>query len=935
MFKRTKISSGVLVAIGGAVQSTVLIAAGTMLVPAATLAQEATRIEITGSLIRRIEGETSLPVVTIRADDLARSGVTNAEQAVKFITQQQGGTVTSGSVSGTNGAAAYADLRSLGAGRTLVLINGKRMVSNPFSSLAVDLNSIPMAAIDRIETLPDGASATYGTDAIAGVINFVMKKSYKGGKVDVSLTKTEHGGGDVTTANLLLGLGDLNTQGWNIYGAFNFRDQKPMNGLEREFMRSSYQPALGFNGLSPTTFPANYTQVINPGAPAAQQTTITVNPSLAAGCLPVSSIAAPEANGTTIRCFADTQTFTNVVPVQEQLGALLKGTLALGPNHSASLEYIRTTNMVQTQIAPSPEGGLQVLPSSPFYPGGSAGVPTDPRLNTTLPVNVNWRTTVLGARAGKQENTTQRAALGLEGSLGEWFYQAAATWSNSFVENYFLNGYPTTVGLRAGVRGDGGNPNIGAPALNPFGAQTAAGLAFLQANQVLGKVQDGEGTMQGLTANVTGSVFKLPGGSAQLALGAEFRQEEMVYNTDIAKVSQAASSGLAGAGAVRQGDRDISAVAAELNLPIFKSLEATLSVRHDRYSDFGSTTNPKVALRYRPIDMLLLRGSYNTGFTAPTLTQLYAPNATTFTANRYNDPTLCPGGLVAPTGSAARDCGIQFQRLTGGNTALDAEKSKAWTIGFVLQPLPSLTVGLDFWSYNITNSISTVGEQSVFADPAKYAGLFVRCSQAPAARQQSIGACQNPGAGDPLAYIIDTNANLGDNKTDGVDLQISWTSGATAMGRFNASLRSSYVSRFQFQVEPGGRYFNPVGTYSPQWGGPVLRYQQVVTTSWERKDMVVSLANRFASGYNDQNANAAPFNREPFNTNVVTGYSLWDTSISYSGIKGLTLSLGVENLLDTDPPFTNQVGRFQARGYDDRFHNPLGRAYRVSAKYEF
>ena len=935
MFKRTKVSTGVLVAFGGAVQSLVLVAAGSMLTPVSAVAQETTRIEITGSLIRRIEGETSLPVVTIRAEELVRSGVTNAEQAVKFITQQQGGTVTSGSVSGTNGAAAYADLRSLGAGRTLVLINGKRMVSNPFASAAVDLNSIPMAAIERIETLPDGASATYGTDAISGVINFVMKKSYKGGKLDVSLMKTEQGGGDVTTANVLLGIGDLNTQGWNIYGAFNLRDQKPMNGTEREFMRTAYQPERGFNALSPTTFPANYSQEINPTAPAAQRTTITVNPSLAAGCLPISSIAAPEANGTTIRCFADTQTFTNVVPIQEQAGALLKGSLALGANHTASLEYIRTTNMVQTQIAPSPEGGLQVLPSSPFYPGGSAGVPTDPRLNTTLPVNVNWRTTVLGARAGKQENTTQRAVLGLEGSLGDWFYQAAATWSNAFVENYFLNGYPTTVGLRAGVRGDGGNPNINAPALNPFGAQTAAGLAFMQANQVLGKVQDGEGTVQGLTANVTGSVFKLPGGTAQLALAAEFRQEEMVYRTDVGKVSQAASSGLAGAGAIREGDRDISAIAAELNLPIFKSLEATLSVRLDRYSDFGSTTNPKIALRYRPMEALLIRGSYNTGFSAPTLTALYAPNATTFTANRFNDPVLCPGGVVASTGSTARDCGIQFQRLTGGNTQLDAEKSKAWTIGFVVQPLPSVTVGVDFWSYNIKDSISTIGEQSVFADPVKYAGLFVRCSQAPAARQASIGACQNPGAGDPLAYIIDTNANLGDVKTDGVDLQVSWTSGATSMGRFNASLRSSYVTRYQFQVEPGGRFFNPVATYSPQFGGPVLRYQQVVTSSWEFKDVVLSLANRFGSRYNDQNSQAAPFNRAPFNTNVVTGYSLWDTSISYSGIKGLTLSVGIENLLDEDPPFTNQTGRFQARGYDDRFHNPLGRAYRLSAKYEF
>ena len=138
------------------------------------------KIEITGSYIKRVDGEAALPVVIITVEDLAKAGVTNAEQAMKLITQQQGGTVTSGSVSGTNGAASYASLRNLGAQRTLVLLNGKRIVSNPFSSVAVDLNTLPLAAIQRIEVLTDGASATHCTDAIAGIINFITRKDFKG-----------------------------------------------------------------------------------------------------------------------------------------------------------------------------------------------------------------------------------------------------------------------------------------------------------------------------------------------------------------------------------------------------------------------------------------------------------------------------------------------------------------------------------------------------------------------------------------------------------------------------------------------------------------------------------------------------------------------------------------------------------------------------------
>ncbi|GAP36471.1 TonB-dependent receptor [Piscinibacter sakaiensis] len=878
------------------------------------------RVEITGSLIRRIEGESALPVVTLKIDDLAKAGVTNAEQAVKFITQQQGGTVTSGSVSGTNGAASYADLRALGAQRTLVLLNGKRVVANPFSSVAVDLNTLPLSAIERIETLPDGASATYGTDAIAGVINFITRREYQGAEISVQTQAPAGKGGDITTGNLLFGFGDLAGKGWNVYAGVNLRQQKPMLGTDRDFSRTSYVPEQGFNGLSPTTFPANYSQVVN-----GVTTVANTNPTLPT-CAPPTSLFAPQpvVGLGTNRCGADTQAFTRTVPEQDQASIFLRGALALSPNHTASLEYFLSRNIVETQIAPSPESGLTMPITSPYYPGNGITPVTAATLDRTQPISIAWRTTVLGPRAGKQENDTQRLVAGLDGTLGDWDYQASALWSNAKVENYFLNGYPQTVALRNGVSGANG-----APFLNPFGEQSAAGLAYLRQNQVLGKVQDGEGTLTSLAASASRAIGRLPGGPISLALGAEFRTEEMVYNTDVPKVSQAASSGLAGSGAVRKGDRDVSAVAAELSLPIVKGLEMGVSVRADKYSDFGDTVNPKLSLRWLPSPMVLLRGSVNTGFTAPTLTQLYAPNATTFTATRYNDPVLCPGGTPAAGAVPSRDCGIQFQRLTGGNAGLQAEESKSWTVGFVLQPAQNFSFGLDYWRYHVKNSISTIGEQSVFADPTKYASLFVRCSQAPADRRAVIGACNVPG-GDPLAYIIDTNANLGDVKTEGVDLQANWASGSTAYGRFTASLRGSYVSKFEFQTEPGGRWFNPVGNYNAQWAGPVIRYQQLLTVGWEQGSWSGLLSNRFLKGYRDQNSVPAPFN-----TNTVGDYSIFDVSVTWRGIKNLTLQAGVLNLLDKDPPFTNQLSRFQARGYDDRFHNPLGRTYQVSAKYTF
>ena len=916
MLKRTKLS----LAVGAALSAglTGFVPVSLAQTPTPTVRQD--RVEITGSLIKRIEGETSLPVVTLSVSELEKAGVTNAEQAVKFITQQQGGAVSSGSVSAGNGGAAYADLRSLGFNRTLVLLNGKRVVNNPFSSAAVDLNTLPTSVIDRIEVLPDGASATYGTDAIAGVINFITRKEYQGVTVAGEAQIPEEGGGEIYVASVLGGFGNLATQGWNVYGGLNYRTQKPLNGTERDFMQSSFIPSQGFNGTSPTTFPANYSQTF--GTPAV--TTISnTNPTLP-GCFPPSSIRPTTATA----CAADTQVYTNVVPEQENFSAFLRGSWALNANNTLYSEYFWSRNTIFQVIAPSPEGGLTMTPASPFYPGNGITPITNPALNPAQNISVSWRTTFLGSRTTEVSNDTQRLVLGLDGTAAGWDYQVAALWSNAQITNTFTGGYPKTQPLRNGVSGA-----AGAPFMNPFGEQTPAGLAYMQANTVLGEMQNGEGNLWQLGAVGSHQFGNLAGGPMSLAVGAEFRREDMRYSTNVAEASQAASSGLAGAGALREGDRDIWAVALEMSFPVLKNLEFGVAVRYDDYSDFGGTTNPKISVRYTPTDSLLLRGSYNTGFAAPSLTNLYLPNQTTFTATRYNDPVLCPNGVVnaAAGGIASRDCGIQFQQQQGGNANLQPETSEAWTVGFVLQPTAEISFGLDYWNYYIEDSISVLGDQTIFADPVKYANLYVRCSQAAPALQQSIGACNIPG-GDPLAYVINTNQNLGDVETSGIDGQFNWTGGATEWGRFSVGIRGTYILKYEFQVEPNGTWYNPVGNYNAQFAGPVLRYQQVTSFGWQWQAWSVNLFNRYQSGYFDQNGASVS---AAYRQHTVGKSSIWNLSGTWTGYKGLTLQAGVLNLLNTDPEFTNQASRFQARGYDDRFSNPLGRTWTLAAKYSF
>lgn len=229
-----------------ALDKALLLAFGTAV--ASTLPAQA-QVTITGSSIRQISSETALPVTVLKSEDLAKAGVTNAEQALAFVTSNQSATNSAVSVGYTNGGASFADLRGLGPARTLVLLNGKRLVMNPYNSgeaSAVDLNTIPYGAVDRIEVLNDGASAIYGSDAIAGVVNFITKTEYQGLNLTGSTSlPTNSGGGQVYDIGVTGGIGSLSDQKWNLFGGLSYRKQRALSALDRGFASSSEIPDRG------------------------------------------------------------------------------------------------------------------------------------------------------------------------------------------------------------------------------------------------------------------------------------------------------------------------------------------------------------------------------------------------------------------------------------------------------------------------------------------------------------------------------------------------------------------------------------------------------------------------------------------------------------------------------------------------------------------
>lgn len=882
--------------------------------PAWAQQQQLERVEITGSSLRRVEAETALPITVIKVEDLVRQGVTSAEGAMARIAANQSSFATSSSIGATTGGKAEADLRGLNgptggsASKTLVLLNGRRLSNHPFDAAAVDLNSIPLAAVDRIEVLRDGASSLYGTDAIGGVINFILKRDFRGLEVSLEKQSPREPGGDVTRFNLTGGFGSLTENRFNVLASVDVRKQKVLEAAQRKFAATGVLLGDVVGGTSGSSFPGDVNG-FEPSLP---------------NCDPPASIPNPARTG----CRYDFTRDIDLIPENKQVTGVVKGTLAFAPEHTASLELMSSKNTTTSRVAPSPVSHL-IPASSPFYPAGApltpGGIPdlTSNNPNATVPGGVvNWRMVPAGKRTSGNETTADRAVLEFNGTVaGKWDYRAAAGTARSKTTESVKLGY-----VNDDIMQDGIFQGI----INPFGTQTAAGAAFIDSAQVRDVVAIGKNQVDFVDARLTTDLAQMAAGPLSFAIGAEYRREKSNFE-NLPITGSLGSLGL-DPDADTAGSRNVSAVYAELGIPVVKNLDVTLAARYDRYSDVGNTFNPKLGIRYQPMRQLLVRGSVNTGFRAPTLYEIYQPGSLTFTSDNYDDPLLCPGGNAVPGASPGVVCGQQVLRRIGGPVgngrpanSLEPEKSKTFSAGLVFDPTPQMTFSVDVWNVAIRNLVSGLPEQAVFGDATKYAGRFVRCSQLPATAgpgidRTDIDACLNTGF-DPIAYIDVPTENLGDLKTRGVDLSAAWRSTPSAAGVIGFSIDGVYIHSYKYQREKGGAFISATGRYSDN--APVFRWQHTLNASWSKGPWSVILGQRFRGGYTDQDG-----------VNKVGDYSLWDLSAAWSGIKGLTIQAGVANLFDKDPPLSVQSTTFQ-RGYDPRFTDPLGRTLRVRIGYKF
>ena len=914
MFQRTKICSGLLLAFG----STLLAVA-----PGA-FAQDTTvqRVEITGSSIKQIDAETSVPVTIIKADDLKKQGVTTVEQMLQTVSAMQTSQNTSQQVGSSSAGASFADLRGIGPNKTLVLLNGRRIANNAFDSSAPDLNMIPFAAIERIEVLRDGASALYGTDAIGGVINFITRSDFRGGTITLGAESPQKAGGSNHTANAGFGAGDLDKDGMNVFGFVDYSKTAHIGGTQRPFNTRL------FGGLSASSFPANYGQLQ------------TGNPLAATGCNGPN--LTPDA-ASPLDCRETTSSFVDYVPATERMSGLLSAHFKINDKTTFGLEAFASHDKTSSQIAPVPYGALYVnrlLPDgtpNPNYPGnpGNSVVPNitlDPTYTKAgvvcAPgddaaagdcvagvnpgfVKIGWRDLASGPRLDISTNDQLRVLSTLNGTLGEWDYDAGISLNTNRV-NESVAGY---------TNGDIINDGFINGVLNPFGAQSAAGTALIRSAAVNGLLQSAKGDVQTIDGHASrdlGDWFHT-GRPAAVAIGAEARHEKFHQAALPVLAAQVVSSTGVDPNTDNGGSRKVYAGYVELQVPVLKSLDFTLSGREDHYSDFGNTFNPKVSFRFQPVKAILVRGSFSTGFRAPSLYDLYSAAVFTNTPGPEDNPLTCPGGNPTAGHSSGDNCNQQFMVKVAGTPGLRPEKSKNATLGLVLEPANDVTLGLDLWSITTKHQIGTYAADDVFAvgNLSKYGGLF----HPNAAGELSTDGSQCPGSN--CGFVDFSTKNLGGVVTNGMDISAQYRLRAGGVGNFAFTLQSSYVHKYEFQTEEGGVYNNNVGVYADSSSQVVFRWQHNATVNWTQGPFAVGLAGHYKSGYLDEGGGRK-----------VSNYATFDLYGSYQMPKGFGLTVGVRNVFDRDPPFSLNDNTFQA-GYDPRYTDPTGRAYYVQGTYSF
>ena len=851
--------------------------------PAAGEARTLNTVTVTGSNIRRAEAEGSNPVQVIDAEALATSGKVTVADVLRSISANTGNSTNETSNSGWASGSAGIGLRGLSQKNTLVLLNGRRLANYGFpagglSDTFVNLNALPLVAVERIEVLKDGASAVYGSDAVAGVVNIITRQNFQGLEVGGSVGTSDEGGLDTRRARVVGGIGDLDTDGYNLLLSLEAYDRERLDQNQRDLTASgiySDLPGGRWNGWTAkgARFLVDGRSVPFLDAAGNCPEGMTLTPSA-----PIDGLA-----GDT--CAINLAPYTTLIPATERYQAYVNGTVRLTDKVDLFGEVVVSRIRGASIFGSSPyftlEGGRFALnaqtglaePVSNLLPAGNPynpyGVPTQIEytffdLGQSLKTNRSDAFRILGGARGRGERF-------------DWEFAGFFAKSNEHetVAAGFANRWPLAQALADGTL------NLHEP-----GATAPSVLDAIR----LSTVREAESSLHGFDFKINGDLFDLPAGPVGFAAGLEARHESLLsrnpWQIDAGLQVRPAIAAV-------DGERDVAAVYAEFNVPVVQGLELQLAGRGDDYSDFGSAFSPKVGLRWQALDTLLVRASASRGFRAPSLSENSASTNISYgsVVDPY-DPDIA-GSRQSPT------------FFTVGNTDLDPERTKSYNVGFVVSPWADTSLSLDWYRIELDNLIGTNNATTIVQanDPAD----VIRDARG------------------KLVAVYNRYQNLISLQTSGLDAELNQT---FRTGAGDVSIASVYTHVLDYsrpQVVGG-----PLVDYAGSNLGPSLpRNKLTARLGWSISNFETALTWYRTGGYDQKASTAATAVQSR-----VDAFDQLDLYAGWSGIEGLTLYAKVDNVLDEEPPHDASFPGIRAP-YDFSQYDLRGRYFQVGFDYRF
>lgn len=807
---------------------------------------ELQEIVVTGSLIKRTDTETPAPVQIITDVDLKNSGYTNVVDVLRNLSANGSGTLNQGFGQAFAAGASGVALRGLTVGDTLTLIDGERMVSYPLSDDGersfVDVTAIPFNAVDSVEVLKDGASAVYGADAIAGVVNVKLKKTYVGSEFTMELGTTQYGDGTTEHGAGIWGMGDLGSDGYNFYVAVDWHHIDKILGADRDgaFTTTNWSSLPGGINTQPGAIGAS--SLVYPDS----VTGYLINPKTASG-LPYAFLpGCDQASQNADKC---TFAFPGVIqPPTTQINLLSKFSKALANDWTAmftgsvfdsSAQQIAATTFGHAFNNTGQEAGSIVnitgspgqLFSTVVYPVLSLPA-TSPLNPFGTKANLVYSFPDVGPYQLTTDTITYRLFGDLKGTAAGWdINSSVGVMYASMTEKIFGSIYPA-------LAQDALNSGAYIPGVSTDGQALFAPETSTHPSSTLGVV------------NASGSheLFDMPGGPLTFAVGGEYIHKAL----NVTEPPSVASGAQEGVIFYSVGSQDDAAGFVEFAGKPVKQLEVDIAGRYDHYDTYGGSATPKIGLKFTPVDEFALRGTWGRGFRAPSIAESGTAGLAFGQGNTY-DPVLCPGGVANVKGTFNALCSYPAVGVAASNPDLKAVESENGTFGVIFAPFKQFSVSVDWYYVKLLNDIISASSAG---------GFYVDSIELVRGPSADLAVCTATTAPAPCptkrvptpvgypAYTVIPYVNAGSTKTSGYDVDLRSQFDLGDFGRLKAELNYTIIQ--QYELIAAGSTFNLVGTHGPQsisgdTGNP--RQRAVASLTWEEGPFTSTITVNYQSSF--------------------------------------------------------------------------------------